>query len=374
MGKASKGEHYFVVTEDIAKSKLTPADKLVACSITKRTRDRTKTDFMLLRASWIMEDWNISQEIVTSALKNLVSLGIIEKKRCGGGNLVKWVGWGTPGMEEEDWDAIPANTVSETVKPGLGRKKSNRKTRFPLQTVKPGFACKPSNPVFNPSSVPSSVPKNEENQEEETSVPLSQSTRASAVLPVAPPLVLSARLIGMINAAFPANPNAVLHQIRMAGWDERRVEAGLLKTDPRKGVNYFASICRRMADDEVEAMFSVAEEDPAVPKRILSKDGKRVLVNGEWIEAATPYPNLPAPPAKPDYDVRLAVTFVNFWFDVDAERPRKITEKHYDKHSETLDSLSWEYQKGRLTADEFKQKCQAVLVEAGHPYTRKEGK
>jgi len=178
----------------------------------------------------------------------------------------------------------------------------------------------------------------------------------------------------MINAAFPANPNAVLHQIRMAGWDERRVEAGLLKTDPRKGVNYFASICRRMTDDEVEAMFAVAEEVPAVPKRIVSKDGRRVLINGEWLEAATPYPNLPAPQAKPNYDVRLAYTFVNFWFDVDAERPRKITEKHYDKHSETLDSLMWEYMKSRLTADEFKQKSQAVLVEAGHPYTRKEGK
>jgi hypothetical protein len=178
----------------------------------------------------------------------------------------------------------------------------------------------------------------------------------------------------MINAAFPANPNAVLHQIRMAGWDERRVEAGLLKTDPRKGVNYFASICRRMTDDEVEAMFAAKEEVPAAPKRILSKDGRRVLINGEWLEAATPYPNLPAPQAKPNYDVRLAFAFLNFWADVDDELPRKITEKHYYKHWQTLDSLSWEYQKGRLTADEFKQKSKAVLVEAGHPYTRKEGK
>jgi len=184
MGKASKGEHYLVITDDIAKSELTPAEKLVACSITKRTRDRSKTDFMLLRASWIMEDWNISQEIVTTALKSLVSLGIIEKKRCAGGNLVKWVGWGTPGMEEEDWDAIPANPVSETVKPGLGSEEPNRETRFPLQTVKPGIACKPSNPVCNPSSVPNSVLKEKEysneNNKPKKSFTESQSMRVDA--------------------------------------------------------------------------------------------------------------------------------------------------------------------------------------------------
>ena len=181
MGKESKGEHYFVITEDIAKSDLTPAEKLVACSITKRTRDRSKTDFMLLRALWIMEDWNISQEIVTTALKNMVSLGIIEKKRCAGGNLVKWVGWGTPGMEEEDWDAIPSNTVSETVKPGIA---PNRETRFPLQTVKPGIACKPSYPVCNPSSVPNSVLKSRTKTEEKTtnerSITENKSTRVDA--------------------------------------------------------------------------------------------------------------------------------------------------------------------------------------------------
>jgi len=36
---------------------------------------------------------------------------------------------------------------------------------------------------------------------------------------------------------------------------------------------------------------------PAKPERITTKDGKRVKVNGEWLEAATPYPN--QPPLKP---------------------------------------------------------------------------
>ena len=36
---------------------------------------------------------------------------------------------------------------------------------------------------------------------------------------------------------------------------------------------------------------------PAKPERITTKDGKRVKINGEWLEAATPYPN--QPPLKP---------------------------------------------------------------------------
>ena len=208
------------------------------------------------------------------------------------------------------------------------------------------------------------------------SITENQSTRASAVLPVAPSLSLSGRLLGMINASFPSNPNAVLHLIRMSGWDERRVEAGLLKTDPKKGVNYFASICRRMTDDEVEAMFAVPEAVPAEPKRVTSKDGRKVLINGEWLEAATPYPGLPAQ-AKPlpaDHDPRLAEIYFIFWEEVCESLVPSIEGNLYWRIWQDLSDAGYEYKKGRMTADELRRKSEAILIEAGHPYTRKEGK
>ena len=189
----------------------------------------------------------------------------------------------------------------------------------------------------------------------------------------------------MINASFPSNPNAVLHLIRMAGWDERRVEAGLLKTDPRKGANYFASICRRMTDDEVEEMFSVPEAVPAEPKRIMSKDGRKVLINGEWLEAATPYPGLPAQesPKPTVYHWKYMRDYLDFWNEVNEDvaaeepgfdEPPSIEKVRYTIIAKELFNALEEHKGGRTTADELRQKSEAILIEAGHPYTRKEGK
>ncbi len=332
MSKTTKGEYYFVISDDIAKSSLTPAEKLVACSITKRTRDRSKTDFMLLKATWIMDDWGISQEIVTTALKKLISLGVIEKKRCAGGNLVRWVGWGTPGMEEEDWDAIPLNTVCETVKHGISSDDQYRVGRYPLQTGLDGIPCKPGLTVSKTINVLSNGTSNER-EEEGTydSVTESQRETTRTKLPSAPSLSISDRVIGMINIAFPSNPNAVMTKIRLAGWDERRVEAALMKTDTTKGVNYFASICRGMSDDDIEKVLKpeVRDQTSQQPERIMTKDGKKVLVNGEWLTAATPYENMPTPKAQ---RTDLTRAYEKFFFRIEsAFQDKRISKEDYDK-------------------------------------------
>ena len=137
------------------------------------------------------------------------------------------------------------------------------------------------------------------------SVTDSQSATTRTTLPVAPSLCISPKLTGMINAAFPSNPNAVLSKIAIAGWDERRVEAALMKTDPAKGVNYFASICRNMTDAEIDKTLNPPETakpgTKSTPGRLVSGDGKRVSLDGgkTWLDAATPMPNMPHPAQSP---------------------------------------------------------------------------
>ncbi|CAB5207053.1 hypothetical protein UFOVP184_19 [uncultured Caudovirales phage] len=161
MSDSKSGTYYFVITEDIAKSDLTPAQKLVACSIVKRTRDRGKTDFMLLRAAWIMEDWSMTSDVVTDSLKRLIQMGVIEKKRSSGGNLVRWVGWATPGMDESDWDAIRDNPESDSGKVGIAiRQKAES------DSVKSGIPCIRQNPESNLSNVPSNGHTSEQQQTE----------------------------------------------------------------------------------------------------------------------------------------------------------------------------------------------------------------
>ena len=315
---------------------------------------------------------HMSDDAVSASLKRLVALELISYKRYDRGILIT-----TNRDVIKSWSKaklIPQNAVSDgVVKPQKTAPQRSRISRG-RETAKSGRSLK-SNPSLSPSS---KSLENDNPKEEEVgqSITENQSTRASAVLPVAPSLSLSGRLLGMINAAFPSNPNAVLHQIRMSGWDERRVEAGLLKTDPRKGANYFASICRRMTDDEVEAMFAVPEAVPAEPKRVTSKDGRKVLINGEWLEAATPYPGLPAQ-AKPlpaDHDPRLAEIYFIFWEEVCESLVPSIEGNLYWRIWQDLSDAGYEYKKGRMTADELRRKSEAILIEAGHPYTRKEGK
>jgi len=128
----------------------------------------------------------------------------------------------------------------------------------------------------------------------------SQSATVSAKLPgVLPPL--SDTLITKINATFPNNPNAVLSKIRIAGWDEQRVTAALMKTDPARGVSYFTAICQRMTDTEVKETLAPPAESTAkpgiqsTPGRILSKDRTRISLDGgkTWVDVKTPMPNMP---------------------------------------------------------------------------------
>ena len=156
--------------------------------------------------------------------------------------------------------------------------------------------------------------KNKEREGTYDSVTDSQSETTRTKLPSAPSLSISDRVIGMINMAFPSNPNAVMTKIRLAGWDERRVEAALMKTDTTKGVNYFASICRGMSDDDIEKVLKkpeVRDQTSQQPERIMSKDGNSVKINGEWLKAATPYENMPLPPQHPDRYYAAGVVFQN---------------------------------------------------------------
>ena len=114
MSFRDKQQYYFVITDDIAKSDLTPSEKLVASSILKRTRDNNRTGFVMLRAGWIMEDWNISAEIVTNALKSLSQHGYIVTKRTCNGYNIRWAK-----VDETDDKEIPDNSESVSVKHGM---------------------------------------------------------------------------------------------------------------------------------------------------------------------------------------------------------------------------------------------------------------
>lgn len=83
---------FTAIPDDIAKREdIPPTAKLVAGSIFTRTFQRRITRFVNLRAAWIAEDWGISADSVTRALKLLVELEVIEVKRTASGLEMRFV-------------------------------------------------------------------------------------------------------------------------------------------------------------------------------------------------------------------------------------------------------------------------------------------
>jgi hypothetical protein len=260
------------------------------------------------------EDLKVSDDTVSRSLRRLVDLGLIAYKRYPRGI------WITTNKDViKAWNkakVIPKNTGSpDEAIPQKRVSKRYRKLTDLSDTAKYGVYD-----LTNPSSLHrSSRSPNEANPTQEKegtydSVTDSQSETTRTKLPSAPSLSISDRVIGMVNMAFPSNPNAVMTKIRMAGWDERRVEAALMKTDASKGVNYFASICRGMSDDDIEKVLKkpeVRDQTSQQPERIMSKDGNSVKINGEWLKAATPYENMPAPPQHDERFYSAGAVFEN---------------------------------------------------------------
>ena len=260
--------------------------KCVAGSIYTRTYMQNSSAFERVPAKWIMEDWGISNDSVTAAIVWLKANGFIELRRTMNGNLVKWVG-----LPQKDFgDTSPQKPESEI-----------RKNRNAIPQKTESDSAKNG---MHSSQIGSHI-LSHRGEGAHDSVTDSQSATTRTTLPVAPSLCISPKLTGMINAAFPSNPNAVLSKIAIAGWDERRVEAALMKTDPAKGVNYFASICRNMTDAEIDKTLNPPETakpgTKSTPGRLVSGNGKRVSRDGgkTWEDVATPMPNMPHPSQPP---------------------------------------------------------------------------
>jgi len=277
---------YFIsVPQRIASLDIPASHKMVAGSIFTRTVQRDLTGFEKIIQRFIMEDWGIQETAITLAIRWLKENGFIETKRTRSGTLVRWVGEVREVCEDND------SRPTENKVPEIRDSRNTRIKTPEIRGLRP-----PENGDALLRLVPRLIPKPEEREGASVSVTECQSATTAAKLPGVLPLVLSGSLITKINAAFPNNPNAVLHQIRMAGWEEPRIEAALMKTDPARGVNYFTAICRRMTDAEVRETLA----PPSVnTDRITTKDGKRVLKNGQWLEVKTPYPNQPAPGQDP---------------------------------------------------------------------------
>lgn len=253
---------FTAIPDDIAvRGDVPPTAKLVAGSIFSRTFLRRKTGFVLLRASWIAEDWGLSADSVTRALKLLADLDVIEIRRTPAGNEIRFV-------------SIPQIAESDSAECGG----SFRNLRSAIPQIADTHSAKSG---IHPYTVTYTDTQTEEEGTRE-SVTESQSETNRTKLPSAPSLSFSDRILGMINLSFPANPNAVLQKIRMAGWDERRVEAALMKTDPSKGVNYFAGICRSMTDADISQTLSPTK----------AKKGKSSLSSEELESLAARFANL----------------------------------------------------------------------------------
>ena len=260
------------------------------------------------------EDLKVTDKTLRGSLTRLVTLGLIAYKRYPRGI---WI--------TTNKDVIKAWNKSNVIGQNelSGDRVNGRNYRSKRTVESTDLSDRSKLPIYdltNPSSLHrSSRSPNEANPTQEKegtydSVTDSQSETTRTKLPSAPSLSISDRVIGMINMAFPSNPNAVMAKIRLAGWDERRVEAALMKTDTTKGVNYFASICRGMSDDDIEKVLKkpeVRDQTSQQPERIMSKDGNSVKINGEWLKAATPYENMPLPPQHPERYYAAGVVFQN---------------------------------------------------------------
>lgn len=79
-----------------------------------------------------------------------------------------------------------------------------------------------------------------------------------------------------------------------AGWTEEKIGEALgnVKEYEKGGMigNYYAFITKGRPQKKQPA------EASDKPKRITTKDGKKVLIDGEWLLAKTPYENMPAEP------------------------------------------------------------------------------
>lgn len=65
-----------------------------------------------------------------------------------------------------------------------------------------------------------------------------------------------------------------------------------------KSAKYLQPMFDELPELKPEPLATTTTSPTEQPKRITSKDGKRVLIDGEWVDAAKPYENMPAPQAE----------------------------------------------------------------------------
>ena len=110
---------FTAIPDDIAvREDISPTAKLVAGSIFSRTFLRRKTGFVHLRAAWIAEDWKMSADSVTRALKLLADLGVIEVKRTTSGNEIRFVSM----PQDADTDSAKSGELIRTERNGIPQK------------------------------------------------------------------------------------------------------------------------------------------------------------------------------------------------------------------------------------------------------------
>lgn len=138
---------FTAIPDDIAKREdIPPTAKLVAGSIFTRTFQRRITRFINLRAAWIAEDWGISADSVTRALKLLVELEVIEVKRTASGLEMRFV-------------SLPQDADSDSAKSGepFRKKRTETPQKADSDSAKSGML---------PYTVTQTVSQTEQQQEE----------------------------------------------------------------------------------------------------------------------------------------------------------------------------------------------------------------
>jgi len=121
--------------------------------------------------------------------------------------------------------------------------------------------------------------------------------------------ISTATLPAQTKPAIPAGLSALASQLGpiAENWLWSHVTSGTSPNDWRlatvlhetAGMNIRSPKLLQMKFNDLPETKPAPSANPAKPDRVTTKDGKRVLVNGQWVDAATPYPNQPAPGQSP---------------------------------------------------------------------------
>lgn len=273
---------YFVaVPKRISILDIPASHKMVAGSIFTRTFLRDIGGFEMITQRYIMEDWGIQETAITSAIRWLKENGFIETKRTRYGTLVKWMG--------EDRE-VKDGTDFRTTENEVPEKRDSRNTGVEnpeirgSRTPKNGDALLRLDPRLILTPEAAAVARDDGGEPFETI--------SSAILPAPSKPAIPA---GLSTLASQLGPHAerwlYSHVTSGTSPDDWRLATVLRET---AGMNLRSPKLLEMKFNDLPEAKPAPAAGSAKPDRITTKDGKRVLVNGQWVNSASPYPNQPA--------------------------------------------------------------------------------